>query len=513
MRGINAMDSLSGMDPQDAIFSYNLYPAQYGLRVRDGYIEFATNVGTDGGRTIIPFTGSTSSASKLFACAEDGIYDISAGGAGAWSDDITFATQNSTSGYGQWQNFTTLAGHYVIYCDEANGYFNYTEGGAWAQVAFGVAAGEVSGVDPEDLVSVCVFKSRLWFVEKDSASAWYLDAGAIAGVATEFNFGNKFKRGGYLVNLFTWTVDGGEGVDDYLVAVSSSGDVILYRGNDPDVATDWFQHGSWFIGRPPAGRRIGGSFGGELYLLSSYGVIPLSRLLAGKTIQDPETFLTRRITPLVEQEIRESAGLLGWEIKLITSPNLLMLAVPEQTSQDQIQFVQSLNTTGWGIYRDLPYFTGDEWDGSFYFSDGAGTVYTHEGSLDNVSLDSTTYDNILFSVLTSFQEYPPPGQWKRAQYIRPSFISESEPGFSVSARFDYRLEENLGSVSPGIAAGSLWDAAIWDSDLWSTQFTVTDRPVGAMGYGFVVAIALNGAANTTTTLVGFDLMLDSGGLL
>jgi hypothetical protein len=211
--------------------------------------------------------------------------------------------QDDTSGYGQWQNFTTIGGHFILYCDESNGYYTYTESsGAWDRIT----GAQVTGVDPNDFVAVCVFKGRPWFVEKDTASAWYLDVGSITGAATQFNFGNKFKKGGTLVNLFTWTVDGGEGVDDYLVAISSAGDVILYRGNNPDTATDWFQHGSWFIGSTPAGRRIAGSFGGELYLISNFGVLPLSKLLSGRTIQEQDIFLTRRITPLVKQEIRDT---------------------------------------------------------------------------------------------------------------------------------------------------------------------------------------------------------------
>ena len=40
--------------------------------------------------------------------------------------------------------------------------------------------------DDNKLVDVCVYKERLFFVEKDSASIWYLPVGTVTGALTEF---------------------------------------------------------------------------------------------------------------------------------------------------------------------------------------------------------------------------------------------------------------------------------------------------------------------------------------
>src|ERR1044072_240543 len=73
--GVNAIDGLAMPMFQDAIYAFNMVPSQNGMKVRDGYREWATNVGTGGVRTVIPYISTLSSEDKLFAAAEDGIYD------------------------------------------------------------------------------------------------------------------------------------------------------------------------------------------------------------------------------------------------------------------------------------------------------------------------------------------------------------------------------------------------------------------------------------------------------
>ncbi len=508
--GINAVDGLTGMKPDESIYQYNLVPSQYGSRVRTGYREFATNVGTDGVKTLIPFNGSVAAQDRLFACAQDAIYDISAGGS-SFVSAINFASTGPTSGYGMWTNFTTIAGHFCLYCDELNGYYTYTESTTtWAKIAMGGGASEVSGVDPALFANSVIFKSRVWFVEKNSARAWYLPVGAIYGAATAFNFGNKFKHGGTLVALFNWTVDGGEGIDDYLVAVSSSGDVIVYKGNDPATATDFLQHGQWYIGTVPAGRRIGGSFGGEVYLLSSYGLLPMSKLISGTLVQQNEVYLSKKITPLVNEQMVFSRTVLGWEVKLIPSEQLLLVSAPKRVGFDHIQFVQSLNTEGWAIYQSIPYYTGEDWNGIFYVGSEDNIVYTHEGDLDNVDLTDTTYEQIEWSLLQTFHDYGAAGSFKRAQFIRPVFLAEQAPSYNVEARYDYNLAPATAPPSASLTSGAVWDSAIWDTSVWQGDFVVVDSIRGAAGMGRTIAIGLNGKSGTRTILVRFDLQMDAG---
>jgi hypothetical protein len=513
-QGVNAADNLSEMSPKDAIYSYNLTPQQYGLKVRAGYRQFAVNVGTDGGRTVIPYYGSSTALDRLFVCAEDGIYDVSGGG-DTFSPEITFVDQDAMSGYGQSVAFATAAGHFQVYCDETNGYYLFDEGSVtWSRVVGGAGPTEVDDVDPNDLVSCCNHKGRLWFVERGTAIAWYLSPGAVFGAATAFDFGSRFKKGGYLVNLYNWTVDGGEGMDDYLVAISSAGDVVIYRGVDPDDATTWFMRGIWEIGRPPAGRRVAGTFGGQLYLLSSYGILPAEKLISGVLVQEQSSYLSRRIAPLIHTRMQQVGDELGWEITNVPGEQILLVGVPEYIGYPTIQFAYSTNVQGWGFYRDFPYFTGNEWNGVFYFSQADGTVYIHEGFVDNVDIDdSSSYEPITFSVLTSFQALDPSEHFKRGQFIRPYFIGGGVPSYEAKLWYDYNLGEGNSILIPPTQPGALWDIGLWDTALWSGGDIVSAIPGGADGLGTTIAVGLRGETTFATTLIKFTVMMDAGGLL
>lgn len=509
--GINAVDGLIAMSPEEAIFMNNISPSQYGSRVRTGYKEWVTAVAGDGNRTLIPYIGSAEDASddRLFVASSDAIYDISTSGT-APAPLIAFPIISSTSGFGIWTAYTTLGGHFSLYCDEANGYYRYPEGGPWVKTT----ALEVTNVDPANLVAVTIFKSKAWFVERNSASAWYLPTDAVIGAATRFNFGNKFKKGGTLQALFVWTIDGGEGMDDYLVAVSSAGDVVVYKGNDPAVAASFVQHGIWFIGPPPVGRRIGGSFGGELYLLSSYGLLPMSTLMSGQIVQKEQVYLSRKITPLVNFEMIASREIRGWEVKLFSKDNALIISTPKRDAFPFTQFAQSTNNEGWSLWRDIPYLNGEEWHGEFYVAAEDGSVYRLEGNLDAVTLDESSSILINWSVLQSFQDYGEPGRYHRGQYIRPVFIGAQSPNYFMEVRYDYNISDVFGTAVPGGATqGTLWDVGIWDVSLWEGQFVVIDQPQGAQGIGRAMAVGINGSSGAETILVRYDLMFDTGGML
>lgn len=500
--GMNALDMLAALPPTDSIYQYNLVPSQYGARVRTGTSSWATNIGGGAAvNSVIPYNGSVSSNDKLFAVGPAGIYDISSEGANNPAALVTFGTQTGLAGVGGYCAMSTLGGHFEAYCDEVNGYYLYTEGTGWAQVT----GGQVTGIAPSTLVWPCVYANRLWFVQQGTSFAWFLPTGAVIGAASQFNFGTVFRKGGYLVALYTWTLDGGNGINDYLVAISSSGDVAIFQGTDPTVATSFSLVGVWYIGPPPAGRRIAGAFGGDLYVLSSYGLLPLSKLITGVLIQNDANYLSRKISPLITAQMSTQRLNFGWEVRLIPSENLLLISTPLEITPN-IQFVQSLNTQGWAIYRNINYNTGDAWDGQFYIGDTKGNVWWHTGSTDNGN-------NIAWSLLTSYQEYMEVGRYHRVQFIRPVFLGVVSPQYAVQAKYDYNLDEVLAPTSGGATPAPAWDVGIWDVALWGGGQEPVSIVNGATGIGRAFAIGLNGNSNSALTLIRFDIMYDSGNYL
>jgi hypothetical protein len=201
-------------------------------------------------------------------------------------------------------------------------------------------------------------------------------------------------------------------------------------------------------------------------------------------------------------------------VRLVPNQNLLLLAVPKQTGVDSVQFVQSINSQGWAVYRDIPYFTGDTWHSQYYIGTDDNRVLLHTGSLDNVLLanpDAAT--QVEWSGIMGFRDYGPPGTYNRAHFIRPVFMAEQAPSYNVAARYDYNITEATAPPDAVSSTGALWDSAIWDVSLWGGDFQIIDNVRGAAGMGRSIAIALNGRSASNTTLLRFDVMADGGGLL
>lgn len=515
--GMNAVDPLATLDPRYCLLSVNMIPDGRGMRVRSGY-ELQSAAGGQPIRTVIPFQASVAANDRLFVSTSSGFFsmDPSATSAG------TFGITSGLAGTGVWTDFVLDNGlHYAFCADEANGLYRYEEGATnW------VTAPSITGVSAANIVFVMQHKGRLWFVERNSARAYYLPAGAVQGAATRFDFGNKFNSGGTLVGLWRWTVDGGDGIDDYLVAIGSGGDVIVYRGSDPSSSATWQAVGQYYIGAPPAGRRIATSFGGELFVLSQYGLLPMSRLVSGRPVQEQDIYASRNIAPLIAEDMQRYRTQQGWEVQAIPTENVLLISTPAQTGLPLKQYALSSKTNGWCVFNDLPYFTGAMWRGEFYFGGqaiirgavadpGASTLCKLSGDTDaQGGVTALSGIPIRWSLLPAFTDAGESALYHRIQFLRPVFRSGGPPSYFIQPRYDYNTDDPIGTVVPTpITTASLWDVAIWDSALWSVDAATVDAVTAGSGIGRAMGAALVGESVAETQLLRIDLMFDTGGML
>jgi hypothetical protein len=570
--GWNAADALSGMSPSDCVFLYNMIPFQYGLRTRLGWREWAT--GLDGDvRTILPFNGSAvdGSGDRLFVTTSSGIWDVTNSTATP-TQVYVFSANNSVSGKGVSTSFANLAGHFLAYADEADGYVLYSElTDTWQRIAqaattvwttgtvynpgdqvssngatylttLGGTAGAtapsgggtgindggvlwdfvptVSGVDPQTFRHVCQWKNRLWFCGADSSVAYYLDLNAISGPANPLFFGPRFKYGGSLVGLYSWTVDGGTGIDDNLVGISSAGDVVIYQGSDPSLDQTTFPgtfglKGVWWVGAVPPGRKFVSDFGGDVFILSIQGCVPLSKLVAGGIIRDPNLFATQKIANLFNALMGERRTFQGWELRIHPSDNTLIINVPVTPGADKEQLTMSLATKGWARHRGVPMVCMDSWHGMLFFGTEDGRVCINDGAADGVTLEGIGATDIEWSLLTSFQNIGS-ARKKMLHFIRPHFLTDgTAPNVAVRAQYDFNLGE-IDSSQPyamPLSAGGLWDTGLWDTAVWGSGADAVSRVGGGVGLGTSVAISLRGSSRSTTTLAGFDCAVEQGGYL
>jgi hypothetical protein len=516
--GMNRFNAASAMPPEDCLYLYNLIAAEYVLRSRLGYQEWCTGLtgaADNEVRSILPFTGSAMNGAgdKLFATTSSGIWGVSA------STDTpslvqAFGTTTGDAGWGVSCVASTSAGRHLLYFDEVNGMFVYSEGGAWGAVAMGGGGSEIANVDPANLVFGTVFKDRLWMVERDTAKAWYLSAGAIYGAATSFDFGQKMRSGGPLRGLWNWSYDGGGGLDTLLCGISGSGDVVIYQGTDPSSINTFALKGAWSLGGVPAGRRFATDQGGEILVASLLGVLPLSRLVAGGSIDDEKLYATRKVGPYFSLLASTYKSLKGWSVLVHPEDNALMVTVPTAAGAATNQLAMAFSTKAWSQYRDLPILSAASWNGQLYFGTTDGRVCRNTGYVDNVLLsDPNSWNAVQWSLLTAYQSLGTP-RYKRVHSIRPKLLSQAANAtVQATALMDFNLIEPAPPAGGSGGSGSTWDSAVWDTSVWSGDYTATQPLQGGTGIGRDVAIAVRGSAIARTTLVGVDVLFELGGVL
>lgn len=457
--GMNSVSPGTELPSTDCIYAYNLVASDMGMMSRTGWREWVT--GTTGNadntvRTVMSFHASEGPSDKLFITTSSGIWDVTSSTTSP-SQVLTFANTNGNAGWGVAAAVVTTGGHFLLYADEVNGLHYYSQAtGLWAAYTTGTGTGQISGVDPANIVNVTVWKNRVWLTQRDTASAWYLGIGAVFGAAAEFSFGQRFAHGGYLVGLYNWSTDGGSGLDTLLVAIGAGGDVAIYVGTDPSSVSTFGLKGVWFVGSVPAGRTIATDFGGDLLILSSLGVMPLSKLIIGNPSVDRTQYATSKISNLFSSLMAAGRNLRGWAIHTHPTDSAILVLVPTPGNTATVQLVMSTTSRGWSRYRDIPMLSAAVWEGELYFGTDDGRVCRNVGVVDGVLLsDPSSYTPIQWSLLTRYQGRPANVQ---VQAIRPILLSkETGPVYQATAKYDFDTSEPDAPTGTGGGGPGTWD--------------------------------------------------------
>jgi hypothetical protein len=519
--GLNTIEAGANMPAGDCLQLYNMVSGPYGLRARLGYRQFMATATlglvSQEWRTLIPYKGSLAdgSADRLFAVSDRAIYEVSSGASvGARSASFTTYAGYPQTGYGIAHAFTTSAGHFLLYCDELNGYYVYSEtSDTWSKPTLGGGATQISGVDPANVCFVTVWKSRVWFVERNTSNVYYLAAGAIFGAATPLNLDRsaQLRQGGGVRGLWSWTLDGGIGIDDYLVAIGDGGDVAVYKGTDPASASTFSLNGTWNAGPLVAGRNVATNFGGDLLILTKAGIRPLSQLTAGQ--DGIGTYQTAKVANLFNALTLTRGDLPGWAVHLHPEDNTLMVLVPQYLHGPTEQLAQSLWNRSWSRFRDLPIACACSWNGKLYFGDVDGNIWINDGYVDGVTLAApTTFSAVQWACLTPFNNGD--GKQKKVELIRPTVLADAyPPTVSAAARYNLDLSELASVTEVAGTSGSLFDVGTWDASTFGSEPLPAQYVKGATGVGAYVAIAIRGTSRSRTILVGLEVFLKEGGYL
>lgn len=493
--GWNARDSIAEMKPDEAVILDNFYCLPSMVQLRSGYTQWATGL-VGNVESLIAYESPT--ATKLFACANGGIYDVTSSGAVGAAAISGLANNQRQS-----VNFGTAGGNYNMSVNGADK-LRYFDGTTWTTDTGVAGPYGITGFDTALAIHINVFKQRVWLIEKSSLRVWYLPSASIAGAAASIDLSSLFKMGGYLMAMGTWTLDAGTGLDDFAVFITSRGEVAVYQGTDPTSATTWALKGVYYMGSP-MGRRCYTKYGGNLLIISKDGLFPLSQALMSSRVSIKSS-LTDKIQYAISNATSLYASNYGWETFLFPGQNMLWVNVPVSSTEAH-QYVMNTITGAWSRFKgwnaycwalsgDQPYFGGNGFVGRAWY-----------GAADNNA-------NINTEALQAFNSFGAQSQLKRFTMVRPIITYDNAPGILLGLNVDYDTTAPSGTPSFSTSSSAVWDTAVWDSGIWGGGLDVHKEWQGVNGIGYSAAMhIITASKNSNIQWASTTYVYEQGGIL
>ena len=456
--GWNARDALASMKPTDAVVLNNWYPRPSYVEFRGGYASHATGMAQTG-KTLAVYNKLTGS-NQMFCYTSGGIYNVSSAGA------VGATVLARTNGKHQWVMFGDGTSNWLI---AVNGVDKpaYYDGTTWTAVthATSPALTGYTGNAVENFVSVNVFKGRLFFLEKESLSFWYLAAGAAGGALTEFDLSGEATKGGYLLAMATWTRDAGSGPDDFAVFLTSEGEAIVYQGTNPNSATTWGKVGSYTIGKP-LGRRCVMQYGGDCVVITENGALVLSSLLLSGD-ERAKFALSYKIQNAIVDAARSYGSNFGWKAIVYPAYDAMLVNIPIAEDGEHQQYVMNTLTKSWCKFTDWDAEDFAVFNGELYFANGTATYKAWTGTIDGA-------DDIVYYAKQAFQDFGD-ARVKHCQLFMPMIAVNGNVAYGADIDVDFSDQEIAGTVTYTVTSGAQWDVSNWDEAYWASSLEIVRR--------------------------------------
>lgn len=506
--GLNARDPLVAMDPSFAVTLKNFVVQPYGMAVRKGYKEHVTGI-TGYVETLMPYNAQSDANRRLFAAAGSKIYNASSLGDSTPDEEVT----GLSSALWSYVNFATPGNHYLVAVNGSNEgrLYNGSSWTAFSTVATPSSPGEISGGSSSDWTQIATHQKRLWFVKATSTQAQYLPINSVGGAVKTLDYASLFTDGGHLVALSSWTMDGGNGIDDHLVAISSTGDLVVFAGSDPEYASSWQLIGRYKIS-PPVGNRCFLEFGGDLLVLTTNGVLELSKVIQTRQT-DSSLALTDNIKVSLLQQIRNYKSLTAWDMCFYPGHDLLLINVPQPSQDENTQYVYNSIMKGWSVFEGYPAQCFVVYNDNLYFGGNGKVYHGFDGWRDGANSAGTGGNPYTARAQTAFDYFEKPGQMKTFQMVRPTLISTGTPVVDTWCNIDFKFDESVASsYSFGVIDGARFDTDKWDVGRWGGSTNTYRYWQNVSGIGVAGSLSISITADSETYWAATEWIYQVGGI-
>jgi hypothetical protein len=503
VEGWNAFDGLDNMPPTAAIILDNLIPKAGHVDTREGYIEYIDLETGEPCQTVASFNSNT--VSRLIAVSGGGMWDITDTEITVAAVAIEELAPVGTFEVDKWQhrNFRQADEEGIlIMCNGTDNTQIVSEsGGVPALVLTDMIAQEFNTEDPpvlEDIpsnfIGVEVFKGRCYYWYDNDDAFYYTNAGAYQGELSRFPLGAFIQLGGKLMMIATWTQqDSGDGKDDFIVFVFSTGEVLIYQGDDPG-GVGFFEMVGRYNMAPPLGIRCKAKYGSDIIISTQDGYVGLSSIIQqGRTSDVPQ--FSRLIHTAIVDQVARTSHLYGWDTVLFAKKGLMLFNVPI-TDQTFEQHVLNTVTQRWCRFTNLTVNCLEVHDDRLFGGTNDGKVLA--------MLERTSDNNlpISFTCLYAFNYLGNPGIHKHVTAAQVLTTHSAPEYIQLTGYSDYEVPNLTPVYQPTVTTIGTWSinpeippnaiGSFWDADYWGrsgTPYTYKGwQNISAFGYSCALLV-------------------------
>lgn len=498
VRGLVLNENESYMQPGGAVVVDNWRPTLKGVAVRGGHTQWAALPETT--PVISMFSYKSGAIAKMFAGNATKLYDVTT---------VTPVVVKTGQGDGNYSasQLANSGGDFLIAVNDSGDFPLRFDGTTWTVLNADQINGPV-GTTVEhgrNLVHVCKYRNRWFFIESNSMNAWYLGLNSVSGTLQQIPLSGAATKGGKLLYCATWSIDAGDGIDDKIVFGTDLGEIIVFTGSDPSTAASWRQEGRYDMS-PPLGKNATLQVGGDLLVACVDGILPTSGAITKDRAELELAAISRSIKTMWRDEVNAKRAS-PWTMCKWDEYGAIFVTLPMGTAGNTRCLTVNAATGAWARY------TG--WDAMAFAKLGANMFFGTQGG-KIMQADQTGKDNgspYVCTLVGGWEVFQSPSQtitWKQA---RASFSSRSGEPFQpqLAATTDYVVSiptPPSAGADPGVL--DLWDQGLWDVALWdaSSPAPATIRntgwvSIGATGYSHapIVQVTMAQAAKPEVELI------------
>lgn len=478
--GWNAISPLAAMDIKDAVILDNWIPRAGYVEVRKG--SRAWNIGASSPvESLLIWRGAASGVDQMYAVTGGDIYNSTVMDTG-FGAPVKSGLANDRIEY---INFANSGGSFILCVNGADTPFHY-DGTSWTNLTISGVSGPIT-LDPTTLCVIVGYKSRVFLIEKGTLRVWFLDVNAIQGTAQLLDLGPVFKEGGQLRAMSTWSLNGTEGQDTYLVFMTDQGEIAIYQGTDPADYTNWAHVGNFDVGIP-LGRRCLMKYGSDLYALTTNGVLPLSQALARDRAADKNVAITAKIQNAFSTSAQLYLSNFGWEGITYQKGTLAIYNVPIAELTTSYQYVQNIQTGAWCRFLGLDAFCWAITDDNIFFGAADG-IYQWDVGVTDAGVD------LVADLKSAFNYFGDRGNLKRFSMLRPTLNATANVIPAIELLVDYQERE------PTAIPTTIVDR--------STALSIRDNWTSVTGLGYCGSVRMQ--VRLTTDPTQLSTLVDGAG--